>query len=150
MQGTSLRPAVSAVLCTLLLAACVAGCGSSPPSPGEIAQNYVAAIAEGNYVSACGMLNDAARASLRRSSGSAGRCATLLARCLPTHATDLRRDQVQLFYANVEPTITGSRAVVKTSGTAVANRIKMLTLTKTRGAWTLSSYGRVRCPRSRL
>jgi hypothetical protein len=149
MLGTSLRATGSTALCTLLLAACVAGCGSSPPSPGEIAQNYIAAIAEGSYSSACAMLDGAARTSLRRSTGSSGRCPILLARCLPTHATVLRRDQVQLFYANVEPTIMGSRAVVKTSGTAVANRIKTLTFTKTRDGWTLSSYGRVRCPRSR-
>lgn len=136
-------------ICAVACAALVAGCGSSAPSPGEIAQNYVNAIAEGNYAGACDALDGGARQALRRSAGSHARCATLLARCLPTNAAVLKKDQAQLFYANVLTTTDGPRAVVKTSGTAVARKIHLVTLAKEQGHWRLTSYGEVRCRAAR-
>jgi hypothetical protein len=133
----------------LALAACAAGCGSYPPSPSQIAQDYVSAIAEGNYAGACAILGRPARESLSAFTRSSASCPTLLRRCLPTQAAVLRRDQVQLFYANVSVTTAGSTASVRTSGTAAANRIRELTLAKNGARWELTSYGRVRCPRSR-
>jgi hypothetical protein len=126
-------------------AAALAGCGQSQPSPGEIAQNYVNAIAEGNYSSACGVLDGRARQALKHSMRSQAGCAKLLARCLPTNASVLQNDQAQLFYSNVEISTDGPNAKVRTSGTAVANRIHEVTLAKEQGGWILTSYGKVRC-----
>jgi hypothetical protein len=123
----------------------IAGCGQGQPSPGEIAQNYVTAIAEGNYAGACGSLDGHARSVLERSMKSHAGCAELLARCLPTNASVLGKDQAQLFYANVETSTFGSRATVRTSGTAVAKRIREVTLAKEQGHWRLTTYGEVRC-----
>ncbi len=128
-------------------AACAAGCGSYPPSPGEIAQNYVTAVAQGDYVNACAQLDGRAREALSTALRSTAGCPGLLARCLPTKSTVLQRDQVQLLYANITTSIAGSRATVETSGTAVADRIHELTLAKAHGQWELTSYGRVRCRR---
>jgi Domain of unknown function (DUF4878) len=130
---------------TLAFAALLAGCGQGQPSPGEIAQNYVTSIAEGNYADACSVLNGHAREALRASMRSRAGCATLLARCLPTNASVLQKDQAQLFYANVEITTDGPNATVRTSGTAVAKKIHEVTLAKTQGKWQLTSYGEVRC-----
>jgi hypothetical protein len=130
---------------TLGLAAFLASCGQSQPSPGEIAQNYVNAVAEGNYAGACALLDGRAREALHTSTRSRAGCAALLARCLPTNASVLQKDQAQLFYANVEVTTDGPRAAVRTSGTAVARRIREVTLAKERGHWQLTTYGEVKC-----
>jgi hypothetical protein len=136
-----LRRVALAIGCAALLAAC----GQGAPSPGEIAQNYVTSIAEGNYADACSVLGGQAQQALRASMRSHAGCATLLARCLPTNASVLQNDQAQLFYANVEITTDGPNATVRTSGTAVAKKIREVRLAKTRGKWQLTSYGEVRC-----
>jgi hypothetical protein len=130
---------------TLAFAALAVGCGQPPPSPGEIAQNYVTAIAEGDYAGACGALDAHALEALHASMRSRAGCATLLARCLPTNPSVLQKDQAQLFYANVEITTVGPNATVTTSGTAVARKIHEVRLAKERGHWQLTSYGEVRC-----
>jgi hypothetical protein len=130
---------------TLACAAFLVGCGQSQPSPGEIAQNYVTAIAEGDYVSACGALDGHAREMLHASMRSRAGCATLLARCLPTNASVLQNDQAQLFYATVETASDGPNATVRTSGTAVARKIHEVRLAKERGRWQLTTYGEVKC-----
>jgi hypothetical protein len=124
----------------------ISGCNTPPPSPGAVAENYVMSVAEGNYAAACGLLDGHAAIALRKAMRSRAGCTTLLARCLPTNAAILRNDQAQLFYSNVNVTIAGTTATVKTSGTAVANRIREVTLAKERGRWLLTSYGRQRCP----
>src|SRR5262249_10107953 len=139
--GTELRRIAVIVAC----AGFVAGCGQGQPSPGEIAQNYVTAIAEGNYAGACGALDNQARSALKQSMRSRDGCATLLARCLPTNASVLQKDQAQLFYANVETSTFGSSATVRTSGTAVAKRIREVRLAKEQGHWQLTTYGEVKC-----
>lgn len=127
------------------LAAGAAGCGTPPPSPAAIAQTYVNAIASGDYASACAILSAGAQRGLRVAMKSSAGCQALLARCLPTQETVLKRDQVQLFYSSVEERIAGSRATVATSGTPVADRVKQLSLVRRRGTWELSSYGEERC-----
>jgi len=57
----------------------------------------------------------------------------------------LKRDQVQLFYSSVQERISGSHASVATSGTAVANRVRRVTLVRRQGVWQLTSYGQQRC-----
>jgi hypothetical protein len=129
----------------LACAALLTACGQGTPSPGEIAQNYVTSIAEGNYANACSVLDGHAQEALRASMHSRAGCASLLARCLPTNASVLQNDQAQLFYADVQITTDGPNATVRTSGTAVAKKIRRVTLAKTQGKWELASYGEVRC-----
>jgi len=129
----------------LALAVATAGCGTPPPSPATIAENYVNALAGGNYAGACAILSGGAQRELRAAMKSSAGCAALLARCLPTQETNLEHDQVQLFYSNVDQRIIGSRATVATSGTAVANRVRRLRMVRRRGAWQLISYGQERC-----
>jgi hypothetical protein len=129
----------------LALAALVAGCNTPPPGPGAIAQNYVNALAAGNYAGACGTLSGKARRALSAAMKSSAGCPVLLARCVPTNASVLKHDQVQLFYSSVDERISGSHASVTTTGTAVANRVKRVTLVQQHGVWHLTSYGEQRC-----
>jgi hypothetical protein len=133
------------LLVVLGLGVAAGGCNTPPPGPAVIAQNYVNAVAAGNYAGACAILSSRAQRDLRAAMKSSAGCQTLLARCLPTRETVLKRDQVQLFYSNVDQRIVGSRATVATSGTSVANRVKQLSLVQRRGVWELSSYGQQRC-----
>jgi hypothetical protein len=127
------------------LAMAAAGCGTPPPGPAAIGQNYVNAIAAGNYAGACAILSPGAQRGLRAAMKSSAGCPALLARCLPTQETNLKRDQVQLFYSSVEQRVAGSHATVSTSGTSVADRVKQLSLVRRRGIWELTSYGEERC-----
>lgn len=134
----------------LTMAACVAGCGNSNVlSPVEVAQNYVYAIAEGNYPGACALLGQPTLETLVSSAGSRGSCPGLFARCLPRGSTVLRRDQSQLLYANADLRVHGSRADVRFSDTAVARAAKEVTLIDQRTKWRLTSPGQVitRCVR---
>jgi hypothetical protein len=114
-----------------------------------VTQNYVNAIAGGDYVTACASLSTQARQALSAAMHSSGSCETLLARCLPPSVAVLNKDQVQLYYANVDARVSGSHAVVRTNGTAVANRVKEVTLRRRNGVWLLTSYGKERCPTGR-
>ncbi len=133
------------------LAVLAAGCNTPPPAPGVIAGNYVDAVAEANYPGACGILDDGAQHALMAATKSHAGCASLLARCFPSNAAVIKRDEAQLFYANVATTFNGDRASVVTSGMAVANRVHELEFVKRSGQWLLDSYGRERCvaPQSR-
>jgi len=131
---------------SLALALLLAGCNMPPPSAGTVAENYVMQVAEGNYPAACALLDAHARHDLGVAMKSSAGCADLLARCLPTNASVLQHDQAQLFYANINVTVVGARATVLTSGTAVARRIREVTLAKEHGHWLLTSYGEQRCP----
>ncbi len=125
----------------IALAVLVVGCGNYPPSPTEIVNDYLNALAEGNYASACAMLNPQARAALQTATGPRVPCNEVFARCLPNRSTILKQDQSQLFYANIDTSIQGSSADAKVSGTAVANALHEVTLEKGRSGWQLSSYG---------
>jgi hypothetical protein len=133
------------ILIVLALAALAAGCNTPPPAPAIIAQNYVNAVAEANYPGACGMLDAHALRALTTATKSNAGCGSLLARCYPTNAAVLKRDEAQLFYTNTVTTFEGDRASVATSGTAVANRVRELAFVKRNDTWFLDSYGRVRC-----
>jgi hypothetical protein len=140
-----LRRRTLTLMMGLGLAAGTAGCNTPPPGPAAIGQNYVNAIAAGNYAGACAILSADAQRGLRAAMKSSAGCPALLARCLPTQETKLNRDQVQLFYSTVEQRVAGSHATVATSGTSVADRVKQLSLVRRRGVWELTSYGEERC-----
>jgi hypothetical protein len=133
----------------IVLVALLAGCGTPPPGPGTVTENYVTNVAQGDFASACAALDAKTRQSLGRYMRSRAPCRVLLARCFPTQASVLQNDQLQLYYSNVNVTLSGSTARVQTSGTAVANRIRRVTLAQERGMWRLTSYGEERCQRSK-
>jgi hypothetical protein len=123
----------------------LAGCGTPPPGPGTVTENYVTNVAQGDFVSACATLDARTRGRLSSYMRSRAPCRVLLARCFPTRASDLQKDQLQLYYSNVNVVLSGSTARVQTSGTAVANRIRRVTLAQERGVWRLTSYGEEKC-----
>jgi hypothetical protein len=125
------------------LVAGLAGCGnSSVLSPVEVTQNYVYAIAEGNYSGACALLDPHTRETLVSWAGADVSCPRLFARCLRSTSTVLRHDQAQLLYANVDLQVSGSRADVRLSGTAVARAAREVTLVERHTQWRLTSPGR--------
>jgi hypothetical protein len=126
----------------LLLAfpAVLAGCGNANVvSPSDVAQNYVSAIAEGNFSGACALFEAHTRDRLVALSGSS--CPRLFARCLPRESTSLPRDQVQLLYANVDLRVSGAHAEARLSGTAVTKATKEVTLVDQHTHWRLTSPG---------
>lgn len=143
-------PAVRRWVLLLALAAGLAGCGSgsSPPGPYDVASNYLNQIAEGNYASACGLLDSGTREALIRKAGPRTSCSRLFVRCLPSQATKISRDQAQLLYATIQVTTHRKKAQATVAGTAVARAIRRVTLAKERGTWKLTSYGVAlqRCP----
>jgi len=132
-------PCLAAALAALL---CLVGCGESQPPPVYAAtNNYLNALAAGNYASACAVLDGRARASLTKLAGSRVSCARAFTLCLPNRAENLKQDQAQLYYATTDIHTHGSTASATTSGTAVANALKRLTLAKEGGHWKVTSYG---------
>jgi hypothetical protein len=126
----------------LAVAICMAGCGASTATlPVEVVQNYLNALAGGNYGGACAQLDERTRASAAKVVGAQVTCETLFARCLPHRVTSLKRDPTQLFYSNVQVTAAGSKPNASVSGTAVARAIRHVTLADERGTWKLTSYG---------
>jgi hypothetical protein len=121
------------------LAAC--GSGSPPPGPYDVVSNYLSRIAEGNYSSACELLDTGTRATLMNKMGSRISCAELFVRCLPSKATNISRDQAQLLYSTIQVTTHHHSADVTVAGTAVARAIKRVTLRKEQGTWKLTSSG---------
>jgi hypothetical protein len=127
----------------LLLGVSVAlgGCGNANVlSPAEVAQNYVAAIAEGNFPGACALFEAHTRDRLVAVSGSS--CPRMFSRCLPRASTSLPKDQVQLLYANVDLRVSGAHAEARLSGTAVTKEAKEVTLVDQHTHWRLTSPGR--------
>ena len=135
----SRRTAALAVVLTL--AACAAGCGDTAPTPGDIAESYLSALASGDYTNACGQLNAQARAALVKAYGAAVPCREVFAHCLPNQANNLNKDQSQLLFANEDITTRGHHASVSVNGTAVARRVKRVSLVEKQGNWHLVSYG---------
>jgi hypothetical protein len=129
------------LLLVLGLAAALAACGNANVvTPVEAAQNYVFAVAEGNYPGACALLAPGTRVAL--TSARRWSCPTLFLRCLPTPSTALSHDQAQLLYANADLQVSGRHAAVTLSGTAVARAARRVTLVEQHGRWLLSSPGR--------
>ena len=136
--------AVELIRCAAVatFAMCLVGCGTSTPSPGEVTQNYLSTIAEGDYASSCAELGARARQSLVKRTDSHATCSETFALCLPNEAAKLKHDQTQLFYVNELVSITGSSSDVHVSGTKVANEVREVTLVKKRGVWRLTSPGK--------
>jgi len=128
-----MRRALGAAI--LALAVLAAACGSTAPTAYNVVDSYIAAIGEGNWSNACGLLDHGARASLH------GPCQKVFARCLPNQAAALARDQTQQLYANIDLTTTGNTAVAVLSGTAVARTVRSVTLAEQGGNWHLTSPG---------
>lgn len=138
------------LLITLLLAAGVlAGCGQTGPGPVDAVESYVGAVAEGNFSSACGVLDHHARATLVTLMRSQQSCAVLLARCFPNQTSQLQKDQTQLLYATVSISLHGARGTALTGNTEVAQKVKEVNLVSIKGQWELDSYGKERCLRPR-
>jgi hypothetical protein len=135
--------AVSRAAAMLALAVFMVGCGSgaSTTPPVEVVQNYLDALAGGNYAGACALLDNRTRESPVRLVGRHVTCATVFARCLPHTVTSLKRDQTQLFYSTVQVNAAGRKATATVSGTAVARAIRQVTLAEERDNWKLTSYG---------
>jgi hypothetical protein len=136
-----------ALVALLLAAATVSACGQTGPTAVDAIQNYIGAVAEGNFASACGELDARAQHSLMRFMRSHQSCPVLLARCFPNRATLLRKDQTQLLYATVQINLHGSRGEALTGGTQVAKSVKEVGVISRRGQWKLDSYGKERCAR---
>ncbi len=123
------------------MVALAAGCGQGGTPPNQAVDNYVSALAEGDYASACAMLPTAAQRSLARIVGPHETCIAAFRRCVPKQPANSSQDQTQLLYANVQTNVTGSTAVANVSGTPVARAVKQVNLIERRGTWSLTSYG---------
>lgn len=129
-------------LALALMATGLTGCGgSSAPTPGDIAQNYMTAIGQVNYASACGMITRPARHALSASVAPRHGCVAIFKRCIHVNPLALKRDQQQLLFAEVLPTISGRHASVSVGGTAVARELRRLTLLRTRKGWQITGPG---------
>lgn len=132
------------VIAALVVAVCVAACGeSNVVTPGDVAQKYVSALANGTYVGACAQLDAHARAALLTSAGSHFTCPRLLSKCLPAKFKGLASDQSQLLYATADVQQDSERAQVSLSGTAIGKATKRVTLRQERSRWLLTSPGDV-------
>jgi len=126
----------------VLLGCCVSACGESTViTPNEVAQNYVAAIAEGNFVGACAMIEPHARADLLAATKTRISCPALFARCLPVSSQAASGDQSQLFYANVLLATSGDRAQATLSRTPAADAARRVSMLDTRKGWVLTTPG---------
>lgn len=136
------------LLIIVVLAACaVSACGQGGPTAVDAVQNYVSAVAEGNFGSACAELDHHAQAALASFMRSPKSCAALLARCFPSQATQIAKDQTQLLYATVQINLHGSKGDALTGGTTVAKAVKEVGVISRKGQWELDSYGKERCAR---
>jgi hypothetical protein len=125
----------------MAVVAVVTGCGAGGTPPNQAVSDYVNALSEADFASACAMLPAATRASFAKSIGPRVTCVQAFGRCVPRRPTNSSQDQTQLLYANVQTNVTGSTAVASISGTVVARAVKQVNLIEHRGVWSLSSYG---------
>jgi hypothetical protein len=120
----------------------VAACGhANVVTPSDITQNYVDAIAEGNYPGACKLLLARTQAALVAAAGTREGCAPLLDRCLPNKITVSAADQSQLLYVTIDIQTSGPTAQGTLSGLPVARAIRRVTLVRKRGTWRLTTPG---------
>jgi hypothetical protein len=133
---------------TLALGIGVAACGNANVvTPTDITQNYVHAIAEGNFPGACALLEPHARSALLERAAAHRGCAALLRHCIPDRILILSGDQSQLLYVNVDIQAAGPRAQATLSGLPVARAIRRVALVRRRGRWELTTAGQtvIRC-----
>lgn len=102
----------------------------------------MAAVAEGNYASACSMLTLSARSRLITSVARRRTCQVAFRRCIPVNPLALKRDQSQLLFADVLTAIHGHHSSVRVSGTEVARELRRLTLVRVHGNWQITGPGR--------
>ena len=141
---------IRAIVAAVAVAICVGACGgSNVVTPGDVAQNYVSALANGTHGGACAQFDAHARAVLLTSAGSDFTCPRLLSKCLPAKFKALANDQSQLLYATADVQQEGVRAQVGLSGTAIGKATKEVTLRQERNRWLLTSPGDIitRCVR---
>jgi hypothetical protein len=128
----------------VVLAALLAGCGTSPNPPNAIVQNYLNALGGGEFNTACDMVDTQAMAALLRAKHARISCAALFKRCLPNKSIVLKSDQTQLLYANINVSLSdnGKVANADTSATRVATELKHVTLKHEHGIWKFTGFGR--------
>jgi hypothetical protein len=137
MRGRRAALALTSGLCLGL-----AGCGNANVvTPSDVTQNYVDAIAEGNYPGACKLLAAPTRAALVATARTHEGCTALLGRCLPSKIRVSAADQSQLLYVNIDIQTSGPMAQGTLSGLPVARAIKRVTLVRQRGRWRLTTPG---------
>ncbi len=120
----------------------VSACGdANVVTPSDVTQNYVDAVAEGNYQGACSLLEPHTRAALVASARTHGSCAALLDRCLPNKIEVSAADQSQLLYVTIDIRTSGHKAQGTLSGLPVAQAIKRVTLVRQAGRWRLTTPG---------
>lgn len=130
------------LLAIVALCAGLAACGDqNVVTPGDVAGNYVYAIAEGNFSAACALLDPHARAALIAAHPSRGGCPGVMRDCLPSGSRRSSGDQSQLLYANTDVTIHGNRASVALSATPAASATRLVHLIHHQGRWRLSTPG---------
>ncbi len=139
--GRRLTAALGVVTVTASMA--LAGCGDAPNPPIAIVQNYLNALGGGEYNSACGMVDNQAFAALARTKHVHMSCATLFRLCLPHQSLQLKKDQTQLLYANINVALSdkGTVANADTSATPVATELKHVTLRHEHGIWKFTGFG---------
>lgn len=125
----------------LVLGAYIAGCGESASPAVDAVQSYMSALGEGDYSSACSMIDTQTRKSMLHRMPPRTTCPSVFRRCLPNRTTILNKDQTQLLYANIDITVDGSKAKAAMGGTAVGKALKHVTLSDERGVWRLTSFG---------
>lgn len=136
------RRAVATCGATICLAAGLAACGEqSPPAATLAVQSYLTALAEGNYGSACALIDGRTRRRVARSLGRRVSCPGVFHRCLPDKAQVPRHDQSQLLFADVQVSIHGRSATGIVGGTVVAAAIRRVSLAEEGRHWWLTSYG---------
>jgi hypothetical protein len=139
-----------ALALTSSLSVGVSACGdANVVTPSEVTQNYVDAVAEGNYQGACSLLEPHTRAAVVASARTHESCPALLNRCLPNKIEVSAADQSQLLYVTIDIQTSGRRAQGTLSGLPVARAIKRVTLVRQRGRWRLTTPGQTvsRCVR---
>jgi hypothetical protein len=142
------RGSVAVVLAFVLLG--LAACGNANVvTPSDVTQDYVDAVAEGNYPGACRLLSPHIRAAMVASARTRESCTALLGRCLPSKIRVSAADQSQLLYVTIDLQTSGRNAQGTLSGLPVARAIKRVTLVRQRGRWRLTTPGQAvtRCVR---
>lgn len=125
----------------LVLAGYTAGCGESASPAVDAVQSYMSALGEGDYASACSLIDNRTKQSLLRHLPPRTTCPSVFRHCLPNRTTILNKDQTQLLYANIDISVEGSKAKAAMGGTAVGKALKHVTLSDERGVWRLTSFG---------
>ena len=133
---------VSRILAALAVSACLAACGQGGVTASDVVNNYMYALAEGNYAGACALPAPGTRDVLQRSHGGRMSCEKLVARCLPNQVTRASHDQSQLLYATVLLTHYRGGMQASVSGTAVAKVTRTVTVDQHRGRWEPTAPGK--------